>query len=223
MPSPLWGLTSSLTHRPVSGSDIICIGPNPLLADIILFGFSLSGFPSTFFFSFSSPTHVGSHNPPRLGPSVLAGTHSFLQLMWDSPLANPPPFGVQRPYWHTASVYPLWETVSSLAHRPEPGSDTICNGPNSSLADIILFGLFLSGFPLTFFFFILLPNRCGISQSTPIQGPTSSLTLILFSNRCGTPTKSTSLRGPASLLAHHLVSALFGEQPLRWHIAGNLL
>ena len=35
----------------------------------------------------------------------------------------------------------------------------------------------------------------------PLQGSTSSLALVPFSNRCGTPTKSTSLQGPTSLLA----------------------
>ena len=32
---------------------------------------------------FSSSTHVGHHNPPLLGPSVFAGTRSFLRSMWD--------------------------------------------------------------------------------------------------------------------------------------------
>ena len=43
--------------------------------------------------------------------------------------------------------------------------------------------------------FVLLPNRCGISQSTPLWGPAFSLALVPFSNQCWTPTKSTSLRG----------------------------
>ena len=45
---PLWGSTSSLTHRPVSGSDIICNSPSSLLTDIVLFEFSLLSFPSRF-------------------------------------------------------------------------------------------------------------------------------------------------------------------------------
>ena len=53
--------------------------------------------------------------------------------------------------------------------------------------------------------FVLLPNRCGISQFTPLRGPAFSLALIPFSNRCGTP-QSTLLRCPVSLLAYHLVS-----------------
>ena len=52
---------------------------------------------------FPSTTDVGSHNPLPLGPSVLAGT---------------PP-----------SVYPLQDSVSSLAHRPMSDSDTICKSP----------------------------------------------------------------------------------------------
>ena len=40
--------------------------------------------------------------------------------------------------------------------------------------------------------FVLLSNRCGISQSTPpLQGPASSLALVSFSDRCETPSKST--------------------------------
>ena len=42
----LWGTARRLTRRPVSSSDIICNAPDPMLADIVLFGFFLSGFPS---------------------------------------------------------------------------------------------------------------------------------------------------------------------------------
>ena len=45
---PLWGTTSSLAHRLVSASDTICNGSDPLLAVIVLFGLSLSGFTSRF-------------------------------------------------------------------------------------------------------------------------------------------------------------------------------
>jgi len=48
--------------------------------------------------------------------------------------------------------------------------------------------------------FILLLNRCGISQSTPLWGPASLLTHCLV---------STPLRGSASSLAHHLVSSSY--------------
>ena len=77
--------------------------------------------------------------------------------------------------------------------------------------------------------FVLLPNRCGISQSTHLRAPASSLVLVSLSNRCGisqsTPfgaQRSAStcsllqsrwdlpihpLWSPASLLAHRLVSS----------------
>ena len=44
-------------------------------------------------------------------------------------------------------VYPLRGTARRLAHCPVSGSDTICNDPDPPLADIVLFELFLSGFP----------------------------------------------------------------------------
>ena len=45
---PHRGSTSSLAHRLVSDSDTIWYSPNPPLPHIILFGLSLSGFPSRF-------------------------------------------------------------------------------------------------------------------------------------------------------------------------------
>ena len=67
---PLQGSTSSLIHRPVSGSDIIYNSPGPPLADISLFGLFLSdlrllgrGLHTLIKnISFSSPTDVRSHN-----------------------------------------------------------------------------------------------------------------------------------------------------------------
>ena len=63
---PLQVSASSLAHRPVSDSDTICNSPSPPLADIILFGLSLSSFRKRFPHpvkntSFSSQTDVGSH------------------------------------------------------------------------------------------------------------------------------------------------------------------
>ena len=43
---PLRGTTRRLAHRPISDSNTICNDPDPPLADIVLFQFSLSGFPS---------------------------------------------------------------------------------------------------------------------------------------------------------------------------------
>ena len=90
--------------------------------------------------SFSSPTDVGSHNPPRSGPSVLVGTRSLLQLMWDPPtflLAHrlmSTPFGAQPPRW----------CARCLALIP------FCNGPSPPLVDIVLLGLSLLGFSSRF-------------------------------------------------------------------------
>ena len=41
---PLRGSASLLAHRPVSGSNVICYNSSPPLADMVLFGFFLSGF-----------------------------------------------------------------------------------------------------------------------------------------------------------------------------------
>ena len=78
------------------------------------------------------------------------------------------------------------------------------------------------------FSFVLLSHQCGTSQSTPFgaqcprwhssfgaQCPRwhSSLSLIDVG-----PLPNPPRLEPVSLLAHHLVSTLFGEQPPRWHI-----
>ena len=52
----------------------------------------------------------------------------------------------------------------------------------------------------------------------PPRSPASSLTLVSFSNRCGT-LQFTPLRDLASLLAYRFVSTPFGAQPPHWHIA----
>ena len=74
---PLLGSASSLTHCSVSSSDTFCKTPSLPLADIVLFGLSLSSFSSRFLkrvcygevstpfiknVSFSSPTDVESHS-----------------------------------------------------------------------------------------------------------------------------------------------------------------
>ena len=96
---------------------------------------------------FSSPTNVGHHNPLPFGPSVLAGTLSFLQSMWDRSQIHPL-WGPASLLAHSLVSTPLRRTAKRLAHRPVSGSDTICNGPDPPLVDIVLFGLSLSGFPL---------------------------------------------------------------------------
>ena len=107
---------------------------------------------------FSSPTDVGSHTPPP-GLSVLTGTHSFLQSMWDphqirvfrSPpqpmwdltLHPPPPSGLSILASTSLRIYPLRGIASLLTHHLVSSFDTVCNGPSPPLADIFLFGLSL--------------------------------------------------------------------------------
>ena len=109
--------------------------------------------------SFSSSTDMESHNPPSSGPSVLAGTHSLLQLMWDPPISSPSGPNVLAgtpPRVHRGSA-------SSLAHRLMSDSDPICNSPSPSLADIVFSGFSLSGFPSRF-----LKRVCKGEVSTPL-------------------------------------------------------
>ena len=83
--------------------------------------------------------------------------HSFLPPIDVGPPPNPPLFGAQRSYWHTAFLLahhlvsiPLRGTTRRLAYRLVSGSDTICNDPDPPLTYIVLFGLSLSGFPQGF-------------------------------------------------------------------------
>ena len=94
---------------------------------------------------FSSPTDVGSHDPPPSEPNVLTDTHSSLQSMWDPPIH--PLQGPASLRAHQLVSTPLRGSPSSLTHRPMSGSDTIYNNSSSPLAYIVLFGLFLSDFP----------------------------------------------------------------------------
>ena len=169
---------------------------------------SLSGFPSGFFktrvlgrgfhtlikgVTFSSPTDVGYHNLPPLGPSVPTGTRSFLQSMWD-PYQIHPPSGPAFLLAHRLVSTPLRGTTSSLAHHPVSGSDSICNGPSPPLVDIVLFRLSLSSFPLRFFKtrllgrgFHTLIKGVSFSFQTDVGYHTSTIsTLIvhLFLNSC---------------------------------------
>ena len=139
----LQGLVSVLTHRPVSGSDTICNGSSPPLADIFLFGLSLSSFPSRLLNTF-----VRERIPhPLCSPS---------QPMWDLTIHH-----FQGPASSLALVSffnqcgisqftPLRGPTSLLAHYPVSSSDTICNSPSPPLADIVLFGLSPSGFSSRF-------------------------------------------------------------------------
>ena len=131
--------------------------------------------------SSSSPTDVGSHNPPS--------------------------FKAQRPLWHSFSS-PI--DVGPPQSTPSSGPSVLAGTPpcvHLPLGLSLLTGTSpRERFPHLYKeCFVLLPNRCGISQSTLFWGPASLLALVSFSNRCGIP-QSTLLRGPTSLLAYCLVS-----------------
>ena len=72
--------------------------------------------------------------------------HSFLPPIDVGPPLNPPPFGASVLTAHHLVSTPIRGTTRRLTHRPVSGSDTICNNPCPPLADIVLFGLSLSGF-----------------------------------------------------------------------------
>ena len=95
---------------------------------------------------FSSPTNVEHHNPPPFG-AQRPRWHSFLPPIDVEPPPNPPPLGPSVLTGTPPCVYPLRGTARRLAHCPVSGSDTICNDPDPPLADIVLLGLSLSGFP----------------------------------------------------------------------------
>ena len=107
---------------------------------------------------------------------------------------------------------PFWGPTSSLVHCLVC-FDTIYNNPSPPFADIVLFQFSLKVFKTHLLgrdfhsykeCFVPLSNRRRISQSTPLQGLTSSLALIPLSNRCRF-SQSILFRGPTSLLAHRLV------------------
>ena len=137
------------------------------------------------------PTGVGSYNPPHLGPASSLVLVS-LELQPNSPL-----FGASIVASILPHVHPLRNSASSLAHRLVYGSDTSCNSPSPPL-DIVLSRFSLSSVSSTRERFahlykgcsVLLPSGVG-SYNPPSLGPASSLALVSFSNRCGTPTKST--------------------------------
>ena len=155
---PLRGSAFSLAQRVLSSSDTICNSPNPPLLDIVLFELSLSGFLSRFFktrllgrsfhtltnnVSFSSPTDVGSHNSPPFG-AQRPRWHSFPSPIDVGP-PNSPPLGLSV----LAGTSPF-EAQPSRWHLVFD-SDTICNRPSPPLSDIVLFGLSLLGFSSRFF------------------------------------------------------------------------
>ena len=103
---------------------MMCNDPDPPLADIILFGLSLSGFKTCVLGEgfVLLPNQCGTSQSTSLqGPASLLA--------------------------HRLVSTPLRVTARRPTHRLVTGSDTICNDPNPPLADIVLFGLSLSGFP----------------------------------------------------------------------------
>ena len=80
-----------------------------------------------------------------------------------------------QPMWDF-TIHPPWGPAPSLAHRPEPGSDTICNIPAPRSRNCPLWGIFTltvlkrrgGGIQAYIAPFVLLPNRCGTLQSTPL-------------------------------------------------------
>ena len=85
-PPPLGGPTSSLVHRPVSGSDTICNSPNPPLEDIcplcpVTYHRQPHGFKTHLLGRcFHTLIKNVSFNPTPVGPSVLAGTPPSILL-----------------------------------------------------------------------------------------------------------------------------------------------
>ena len=137
--------------------------PTPLLVNIVIFGLSLSGFPSKFKtrllgrgfhafikkVSFSSPANVGISQS-----TSLRGPASLLALVSLSNRCGTPQFtplkGPTSLLAHCLVSIPLWDSTSSLARCPVSGFDTICNDPSPPLVDIILFKLSLPSFPSRF-------------------------------------------------------------------------
>ena len=106
---------------------------------------------------FFSPTKVGliCHSPAKSTfhsrPSVLRLVCSVLFPNWCG-IYQSTPFRTQCSRYHSfispIDVRPLPNPPPSRPNvlRPVSGFYTICNGPGSRLADIVLFGLFLLSF-----------------------------------------------------------------------------
>ena len=141
-------------------------GLSPPLTDIVLSGFSLLSFPSKFLkwiFPFGFPLKIflnayGEKFPHPYKKCFVSLSNRFgisqstcpvetrfpLQLMWN--LLIHLLWGLASLLAHRPVSTPLRGSAFSLAHRPVAGSDTICNSPSISLANIVLFGLSFSDF-----------------------------------------------------------------------------
>ena len=122
-----------------------------LLVDIVLFGFTLLGFPSIGrgFHTLIKDVSLTSPIPPP-----PRGQHTRWLVPFSNRCGTPPNSSPLEPsvlagtslHVHSRAS----DSASSLAHRPVSGSDTLCNGPSPLRTNIVLFGLFLSGFPSRF-------------------------------------------------------------------------
>ena len=142
--TPLRGTASPLAHRSVSGSNTICNGPSPPLADIVLFGLPLKALTRQLgegFHTLINGVLLGCfvHLPNQCGRSQSNPLraqrpywHSFLSLIDVGPPPNPPPlgpnvltghrlvstpFGEQPPCWPIVRCLALIPLVTAQIHR----------------------------------------------------------------------------------------------------------
>ena len=118
--TPLWGLASSLAHHSVSSSDTICNGTASRYCPLWVFPIELPlkvfktrllerGFHTLIKnVLFSSPTNVGSHNPPPLW--------SPMSLLAPRLVSTPPPYGSQPPHWHITWCLALIPFATAQSH-----------------------------------------------------------------------------------------------------------
>ena len=109
--------------------------------------------------SFSSPTDVGSHNPPSSGPSVLAGTRSSLQSIWD--LTIHPPSGPSVFADTHSSLQSMWDLTISPLSRPN-----VLIGTRFSLQSMWDLTIHPLQGPTSSLTLVLLFNRYRVSQFT---------------------------------------------------------
>lgn len=94
--------------------------------------------------SFTSRYDYGISRFTLFKVSVVAGTHSLSPINV-GPL-KPLPFRASVVTGTPPHVHLLRDSVYSLTHWPVSGSDTICDGPSPTLADIVLLRLSPSSF-----------------------------------------------------------------------------
>ena len=144
---------------------------SPPLSDIVLFSLSVLGFTSRFLkccllgrgfhtlinnVRSYSPTDVGSHNPPYLGPvSSLAQCLVFTLLQGPvSSRAHCPVSTLFQGPTSSLAHYPVSTLLQGLAswlsHRPMSNFDISCNNKSPPLANIVLFWLSLPESPQGF-------------------------------------------------------------------------